>query len=410
VAVVLGGVIVSSGGASLPVMIAVVAVAAIAGDSVGYELGRRLGPRLTRSPRFTHRFGPKLEATQRYVRERGGRAVFLGRWTSVLRALVPAVAGMSRMPYGRYLVYNVAGGVAWAGVFVTAGYLAGASWQQVERIAGQASLVLLLLIVLALLLRWATRRLATRTDEVQRRLASVADWGPVAAVRSRFGDQLQWIGARLTPRAARGLGWTMSAVGVLAAGWLLGAIVQDLLARDELVLLDAPVAAWFADHRTIEVAAAADAITRGLSPGWGWVPVIGVAGLLAWRTRSWGDGARVVLAATATAVTVIVLHRLLPVIATLRFPSAATAFTAATVVALLPVVARWGWQRAIQAAGVGASFVVLAGIADLTTGRSALSGVIGGATLGTLLAVLFEFTGRTVGAVDAAPVTSRTAP
>jgi membrane protein DedA with SNARE-associated domain len=67
---------------------------------------------------------------------RGGWAVFLGRWVGVLRALMPALAGMSRMPYRRFVVFNAAGGTLWATTVVLAGYLAGASWQRAQTYFG----------------------------------------------------------------------------------------------------------------------------------------------------------------------------------------------------------------------------------------------------------------------------------
>lgn len=102
-AVLLGRVLASRGQVSLPAMVGVAAAAVILGDSAGYEFGRHLGPRLLRSERFVRRFGGWLERASAYVNDRGGAAVFAGRWTSVLRALVPGIAGMARMPYGRFL-------------------------------------------------------------------------------------------------------------------------------------------------------------------------------------------------------------------------------------------------------------------------------------------------------------------
>lgn len=58
---------------------------------------------------------------------------------AVLRAVVPAVAGMSRMPYGRFLLWNVLGGVAWAAVFVGLGYAAGRSYAQIEAVTGSGA-------------------------------------------------------------------------------------------------------------------------------------------------------------------------------------------------------------------------------------------------------------------------------
>jgi membrane protein DedA with SNARE-associated domain len=380
VAVLLGGVVVATGGASLLPMIVVASVAAVAGDSVGYEVGRRFGGRLLAWPRFHRRFGAKADRATEYVAARGGRAVFVGRWTSVLRALVPGLAGMTRMPYVRFLVANLAGGVAWATTFVLAGYLAGASWRQVERVAGEASLVMLLAIVLLALLRWGTRRLADRSEEVRRRLDAVLELRPVAALRGRFADQLAWVAVRFTPGAARGLGWTLSMLGIGGAAWILGAVAQDLIARDELALLDGPVATWFAQHQSDVSLTVARAVAALFGPRWGWW-LVALAVVLAWRLLGSAAARQVVVAPDATGG---------------QFPAAATAFTTATVAAVVPTVASRGWQTAIRAAGGGAMVVVVVALSELSAGQARLSGVVGGAALGTMLAMAVEFTSRSV--------------
>src|SRR3954451_23449007 len=96
----------------------VVVVAAIVGDSVGYEVGRSVGPRILKT-RFLRERGERVESAQNFLARRGGSAVFLGRWVAFFRAVMPALAGTARMPYGRFLAYNVAGGLTW-GVAVVA--------------------------------------------------------------------------------------------------------------------------------------------------------------------------------------------------------------------------------------------------------------------------------------------------
>ncbi|MGI8694614.1 MAG: DedA family protein, partial [Geodermatophilaceae bacterium] len=141
-AMLLGGVLAFSGRANLVVMMICAAAGAIVGDSVGYELGRRFGGPLRRS-RLGRRIGPKRwDRAEAYVRQHGGRAVFLGRFVGVLPAMVPFVAGASRMPYRTFLPYNALGAVIWAPGFVYLGYLAGHSYRRIEQLAGRASLLL----------------------------------------------------------------------------------------------------------------------------------------------------------------------------------------------------------------------------------------------------------------------------
>lgn len=72
-----------------------------------------------------------------FTRKHGNGAVLVGRWVGLMRALVPALAGMTRMPYRRFLLFNAIGGAVWASTVVSGGYLAGASWQRLQGVLGQ---------------------------------------------------------------------------------------------------------------------------------------------------------------------------------------------------------------------------------------------------------------------------------
>lgn len=156
IALVLGGVLASQGRASLPLMLVFAATAVIAGDSAGYEMGRRWGPRLLRSP-AARRHADTISATEGYLRDRGALMVVLGRWTSVLRAIVPAVAGITRMPYPRFFAFNVIGGTTWATAFTVAGYAAGESYGVIESATGWGSWIVVGGLVIWLTARWIVR-------------------------------------------------------------------------------------------------------------------------------------------------------------------------------------------------------------------------------------------------------------
>jgi membrane-associated protein len=156
-ALLLGGAVAATHRVSLPALIIVAAVSAIIGDSVGYEIGRLVGTPLRRS-RLGRLVGEeRWSRAERFIAEHGPAAVMLGRWVGVMRALVPALAGMTRMPYRRFLVYNVAGGVTWATAVILIGYTLGAAWRRAESFLLQASVALLAAIVLALVVRWFIR-------------------------------------------------------------------------------------------------------------------------------------------------------------------------------------------------------------------------------------------------------------
>jgi membrane protein DedA with SNARE-associated domain len=162
-AVVLGGVLAYRGDLSLPALLVVVVVAAIVGDSVGYEVGRRYGDRVLQI-RPLRRHAPRLAAAQNLVRRRGASAVFLGRWTAFLRAVMPGLAGVSRMRYPRFLAFNAIGGLAWGTTFVLIGYLAGDSYARVEEIAGRGAAAVTAAVLLILLVVWHRRRAVRETE------------------------------------------------------------------------------------------------------------------------------------------------------------------------------------------------------------------------------------------------------
>ncbi|MEE8600266.1 DedA family protein [Euzebya tangerina] len=395
-AVILGGVVVAQGNASLPVMIAVASVAAIAGDSVGYEMGRHFGPRIVAWEPFQRRYGEKVIAASAYLRERGGRAVFVGRWTSLLRALVPGLAGMSKMPYGRFLVFNVVGGVAWATTFVLVGYLAGASWRVVERVAGRASLLLLVLIVVFFLVRAVTRRLLARTDRVRQRLDALAGTPAVRWVRSTFSRPMAIAANRVTPGASRGLGWTMSAVLVGASGWVVGFVIQDVLAREELVLLDRPVASWVADHTTAAATRYAEMVTDLFGPPIGIWFVASVVGITWWRVGR-GAAIRPAVAAALAGLVATLLSTALPTtLSGTSFPSLSVAWVMAAVVATVAAVGQADLRLSIRLAGAGTATSLAVALADLVSADVSLSGVVAGFGVGTLIAAGVEFTARSI--------------
>ena len=155
-AAVLGGVAASRHTVPLVAVGAVVVVAAIVGDSVGYEVGKHLGARLLDSKLLMKR-RDKLARAQEFLARRGGAAVFLGRFVAFFRAVMPALAGSSKMPYARFLPWNAAGGLVWGTGFVLLGYLAGNSYEAIARTAGRDVAFVVAAVVVVALLVWRVR-------------------------------------------------------------------------------------------------------------------------------------------------------------------------------------------------------------------------------------------------------------
>lgn len=149
-AVVVGGFLAYEHKVSLPGVLAAAILGAVIGDSIGFWVGERWGDSLL--GRLPKRFvkPAHVEQGKQMIHRLGGRAVFAGRWVSVLRALVPGLCGTSRMPYGSFLLWNAIGGVTWATGYTLLGFLAGSAWQRVEHYTSVASYVLVGVIAVAI--------------------------------------------------------------------------------------------------------------------------------------------------------------------------------------------------------------------------------------------------------------------
>jgi membrane protein DedA with SNARE-associated domain len=162
-AVVLGGVLASEGHISLSLLCVVVVVGAIVGDTVGYEVGRHYGSRLLNLRIFNGR-RRGLERAQQTLRERGGIAVFLGRFTAFFRAVMPGLAGTARMPYRRFQMWNAAGGIFWGVGCAVLGFLAGASYKKVEAAAGKVGIAVFAVFVAAVIVALVIRHRRERAE------------------------------------------------------------------------------------------------------------------------------------------------------------------------------------------------------------------------------------------------------
>jgi membrane protein DedA with SNARE-associated domain len=141
------GVAASQGHVNIALVCVLVVAAAIAGDSVGFAIGHRYGDQLMEL-KVLRRRRPALERALEGLRRRGPIYVFVGRFTAFLRAVMPGLAGMSRMNYRRFFVANAAGGLLWGVSFSLLGYFAGSALTRIEKYASWMGLAVLILMVL----------------------------------------------------------------------------------------------------------------------------------------------------------------------------------------------------------------------------------------------------------------------
>jgi undecaprenyl-diphosphatase len=125
---IIAGALAAQGRLTLTIVIAVAAGAAIIGDNVGYQLGRRgLRQLLERRGRGRARSARLFARGEAFFQRHGRAAVFFGRWLPGLRVLASWLAGANRMPWRSFLLWNALGGISWAATVGTAAYLLGRS-------------------------------------------------------------------------------------------------------------------------------------------------------------------------------------------------------------------------------------------------------------------------------------------
>ena len=107
---------------SLEVMIPLLVVAAVGGDAVNYWIGKKLGPRVfcSESSRWLNKM--HLVRAQHFYEKYGSKTIIIARFVPIIRTFAPFVAGIGRMHFGRFWLFNVVGGVAWVTLFLVAGY------------------------------------------------------------------------------------------------------------------------------------------------------------------------------------------------------------------------------------------------------------------------------------------------
>jgi membrane protein DedA with SNARE-associated domain len=163
-AVIVAGVVASRGHVNVVLLCVLVVVAAIAGDSVGYAVGAQYGDRLLALKILRSR-RESLDRALDALSRRGLTYVFIGRFTAFLRAVIPGLAGMSRLHYRRFLAANAAGALAWGVLYTLLGYFAGHALDSIEKYSGWAASGLLVLFVAVMVVVLLRHRRRTARDD-----------------------------------------------------------------------------------------------------------------------------------------------------------------------------------------------------------------------------------------------------
>lgn len=179
VGMVLLGAAAADAGVPIPLVIAIGALGAFAGDSTSWFIGHRWGYRLiTKWEPIHRRMAKPLEVAERHFEAKGGRTVFAGRFVGALRALVPLVAGTSGMRYRAFLPWNAAASVIWVSAVVILGAVFGKTVASTVDRFGIVLTSLVAALAVGLFIRHKVRQRRALTEEA-------SDTAPAQAERER---------------------------------------------------------------------------------------------------------------------------------------------------------------------------------------------------------------------------------
>jgi membrane-associated protein len=140
------GLVAATGRFDMVLLNVLVSLAAIVGDSVGYAIGAKAGPKLFSRPK-SRLFNPRhVERTREFYARHGSKTIVIARFVPIIRTFAPVVAGVANMEYRRFLTYNVAGGIGWSVSMTGAGYILG---RTVPNISSYIHVIVLIVIVLS---------------------------------------------------------------------------------------------------------------------------------------------------------------------------------------------------------------------------------------------------------------------
>jgi len=144
-------------------VIVVAAIGAMLGDNAGYAVGHRVGrAALERYGRYILLTRNRLQKLDKFFARHGDKTILFARFITGLRVFAALFAGAARMPWAKFVVYNMAGAILWAVAIALLGFFFGQSWELLHRWLGRAGLIVGFALLLIVLLVYVWRRLARR--------------------------------------------------------------------------------------------------------------------------------------------------------------------------------------------------------------------------------------------------------
>ncbi len=142
------GFLASQGVFNIALLCIVTFVAAVLGDNVGYQFGKKAGPRLFKKPNSILFSQENISRSERFYKKHGGKAIILSRFVPVVRTFAPIIAGVGKMQYKMFFIYNVTGALIWAVGITLLGYFLGKSIPDIDKYLIPALFIIILISII----------------------------------------------------------------------------------------------------------------------------------------------------------------------------------------------------------------------------------------------------------------------
>jgi membrane-associated protein len=161
------GLYAAKGDLSIVVLNLLLSTMAVLGDATSYTIGAKVGPRIFSRPR-SRLFKPEhVQAAHAFYEKHGGKAIVIARFVPLVRTFVPVIAGVAGMPYRRFALFNITGGVSWVGSMTLGGYFLGTIFPELGRHVEKVIIVIVALSVTPMVVEYMKAR-SRRAAEASR--------------------------------------------------------------------------------------------------------------------------------------------------------------------------------------------------------------------------------------------------